>query len=122
MPSSFNAIVPMLCVVAAGIAALLAEALREPGERMPIAGLGIIGLISAGISAIWLWGRNATSFGVVTADNFGLFIVLVLVVIGVLTMAFSSQVVGRDRLPGGEYYGVTLLGLGGMMLMATASD
>ncbi len=112
----------MMCVVAAGIAALLAEALREPGERMPIAGLGIIGLAAAGVSAAWLWGRNATSFGVVSADNFGLFIVLVLVVIGILTMAFSSQVVGRDRLPGGEYYGVTLLGIGGMMLMATASD
>ena len=119
---SFNAIVPILCVVAAGIAALLAEAVREPGERAPIAGLGVIGLVAAGISAAWLWGRNATSFGVVSADNFGLFIVLVLVVIGLLTMAFSSQVVGRDRLPGGEYYGVTLLGLSGMMLMAMATD
>ncbi len=122
MPSSLNAIVPIMCVVAAGIAALLAEALRQPGERVPIAGLGVIGLAAAGVSAAWLWGRNATSFGVVAADNFGLFIVLVLVVIGLLTMAFSSQVVARDHLPGGEYYAVTLLGLGGMMLMATATD
>ena len=90
---SFNAIVPIMCVVAAGIAALLAEALRQPGERVPIAGLGVIGLVAAGISAAWLWNRNLTSFGVVSADNFGLFIVLVLVVIGLLTMAFSSQVV-----------------------------
>jgi NADH-quinone oxidoreductase subunit N len=119
---SFNAIVPIMCVVAAGIAALLAEALRQPGERVPIAGLGVIGLVAAGISAAWLWDRNTTSFGVVSADNFGLFIVLVLVVIGLLTMAFSSQVVSRDHLPGGEYYGITLLGLSGMMLMATASD
>ncbi len=119
---SFNAIVPIMCVVAAGIAALLAEALRQPGERVPIAGLGLIGLVAAGLSAGWLWNRNATSFGVVSADNFGLFIVLVLVVIGILTMVVSSQVVGRDHLPGGEYYGVTLLGLSGMMLMATASD
>ncbi len=119
---SFNAIVPILCVVAAGIAALLAEAMRRPGERLPIAGLGVIGLLAAGVSASSLWGRNATSFGVVSADKFGLFIVLVLVVIGLLTMAFSSQVVGRDRLPGGEYYGITLFGIAGMMLMATASD
>jgi NADH-quinone oxidoreductase subunit N len=119
---SFNAVVPILCVVAAGIAALVAEAMREPGEHIPIAGLGIIGLLASGTSAAWLWGRNATSFGVVFADKFGLFIVLVLVVVGLLTMAFSSQVVGRDHLPGGEYYGITLLGLSGMMLMATASD
>ncbi len=119
---SFNAVVPILCVVAAGIAALLAEALRQPGERLPIAGLGIIGLVAAGISAGWLWNRGATSFGVVSADNFGLFVVLVLVVIGLLTMVFSSQIVGRDHLPGGEYYAVTLFGIAGMMLMATAND
>ena len=44
MPSSIAAIVPILCVVAAAIAAMLAEALRDPGERWPIAGLGVIGL------------------------------------------------------------------------------
>jgi NADH-quinone oxidoreductase subunit N len=120
--SSFNAIVPIMCVVAAGIAALLAEAMRRPGERLPIAGLGVIGLLAAGVSAFWLWDRNATSFGVVAADNFGLFIVMVLVVIGLLTMVFSSQVVERDNLPGGEYYGITLFGIAGMMLMATAND
>src|SRR5512140_1027185 len=122
MPSSFNAIVPIMCVIAAGLAALLAEAVKRPGERPPIAGLGVIGLVAAGVSAAWLWGRNTTGFGVVVADNFGLFIVLVLVVIGVLTMVFSSQVVRRDGLPGGEYYGITLFGIGGMMLMAMATD
>ncbi len=122
MAASFNAIVPILCVVAAGIAALLAEAFRRPGERLPIAGLGVIGLAAAGVSASWLWGHNATSFGVVSADNFGLFIEMVLVGIGLLTMIFSSQLVWRDGLPGGEYYSVTLFGIAGMMLMATATD
>ena len=41
---SLTAIVPILCVVAAGLAAMLAEALRDRGERLPIAGLGVIGL------------------------------------------------------------------------------
>ena len=44
MRSSFNAIVPMACVTAAGIAAMVAEAFRERGERMPIGGLGVVGL------------------------------------------------------------------------------
>ncbi|RPJ80129.1 MAG: NADH-quinone oxidoreductase subunit N, partial [Acidobacteria bacterium] len=54
--------------------------------------------------------------------NFGLFVTLVLVVIGLLTMAFSSQTVGRDGLPTGEYYSLTLFSIAGMILMATASD
>ena len=34
MTPSLNAIVPMACVTAAGIAAMVAESFRDPGERM----------------------------------------------------------------------------------------
>jgi len=120
--SSITAIVPILCVTAAGIAAMLAEAFREPGERMPISGLGLVGLAGAAISAGLLWGRHATGFGVVAADTFGLFFVMILVVIGVMTMLLSPQFVAVDELPGGEYYALTLFALAGMMLMAMATD
>src|SRR5207302_5926370 len=74
MIASLNAIVPMACVAAAAIAAMIAEAFTAPGERMPIAPLGLIGLIGAGLAVGALWNHNATSFGVVAADNFGLFV------------------------------------------------
>ncbi len=122
MLSSITAIVPLLCVTAAGIAAMLAEAFREPGEHMPIAGLGLVGLVGAGISTALLWGRHETGFGVVAADTFGLFFVMILVVIGVMTMLLSPRLVERDELPGGEYYALTLFALAGMMLMAMATD
>jgi NADH-quinone oxidoreductase subunit N len=120
--SSFAAIIPILCVIAAGIAAMLAEALRQPGERMPISGLGFVGLTGAAITSVLLWGRNATSFGVVLADNFGLFTALVLIGVGFLTLLYSPQLVERDGLPPGEYYALTLFALAGMMLMAMATD
>ena len=120
--SSIVAIVPILCVMAAGIAAMLAEAFREPGERIPISGLGLVGLAGAGISTVLLWGRHATGFGVVAADTFGLFVVMILVVIGAMTMLLSPRMVERDQLPGGEYYALTLFALAGMMLMAMATD
>jgi NADH-quinone oxidoreductase subunit N len=119
---SITAIVPILCVAAAGLAAMLAEAFREPGERMPISGLGLVGLAGAGVSTALLWGRHATGFGVVSADAFGLFIVMVLVIVGVMTMLLSPQFVEHDALPGGEYYALTLFALAGMMLMAMATD
>ena len=106
--SEYLAIVPLVCVWLGGIAAMLAEAFRSPGERMPIAGLGIIGLLTAGASAVLLWNRGAVSFGVVTADNFGLFVVLILVLVGILTLALSAQVVERDGINAGEYYAITL--------------
>ena len=42
---------------------------------MPIAGLGIIGLVGAAVASVLLCGTaTRTSFGVVRADNFALFV------------------------------------------------
>ena len=120
--SAFDAIVPMSCVTLAALACVGAEAFRSRGERMPIGGLGIVGLIGAAIASALLWNRNAASFGVIVADNFGLFVTLVLVAVGVLTIMFSSQVVNRDAIPAGEYYSLVLFAIAGMMMMATAND
>jgi len=120
--TDYLAVVPLVCVWLGGIAAMMAEAFRSPGERMPIAGLGIVGLLAAGVSSVLLWNRNAASFGVITADNFGLFVMLVLVLVGIVTFALSPQIVERDGINAGEYYALTLFALGGMMLMAVAND
>lgn len=120
--ASLHAIVPMVCVVASAIAAMTAEAFRDPAERMPIAPLGVIGLAGAGIVVVALWNRNASSFGVVSADNFGLFVTGILVVVGVLSLAISGPGIERARLPQGEFYALMLFAVAGMMLMATASD
>jgi NADH-quinone oxidoreductase subunit N len=122
MFSSFSAVVPMACITAAAIAAMTAEAFRSPGERMPIGPLGLIGLLGAAVATLLLWDRNAVSFGVVVADNFALFITWVLIVVGVLSLAFSGPTVEREGLPAGEYYALMLFALGGMILMAMATD
>jgi NADH-quinone oxidoreductase subunit N len=122
MMQSFNAIVPMACVTAAGIAAMVAEAFRDPGERMPIAGLGVVGLVGAAIATAFLWNHNASSFDVVAADNFALFVTGILIVVGLLTLAISGPTIEREGLPRGEYYALMLFATAGMMLMAAASD
>jgi NADH-quinone oxidoreductase subunit N len=119
---SLNAIVPMACVAAAGIAAMIAEAFTAPGERMPVAPLGIIGLIGAALAVGALWDHNANSFGLVAADNFGLFVTGILVVVGVLSLAISAPAIDREGLPRGEYYAMMLFAISGMILMATATD
>ncbi len=87
----------MACVTAAGIAAMVAEAFRDPGERMPIAGLGVVGLLGAAFATVLLWNHNASSFGVVVADNFGLFVTGMLIVVGLLSLAISGPTIERER-------------------------
>jgi len=120
--AQIDAIVPMLCVTLAALASMGAEAFRARGERLPIGALGVVGLVGAAVAAVLLRGRNAEGFGVIAADNFGLFVTLVLTVVGVLTILFSSQVLERDGIPAGEYYALVLFSIVGMIMMATATD
>ena len=101
---------------------MIAEAFSVPGERMPIAPLGVIGLVGAALACLALWNHNTSSFGVVAADNFGLFVTGVLIVVGLLSLALSAPTIEREQLPRGEYYALLLFALAGMMLMATATD
>lgn len=120
--AQFDAVIPVICLAMAGLAVMLAESFRLKNEAMPLGGLAIIGLLGAGAASVFLWDRNATSFGVVTADNFALFVNLVLVAVGILTVFFTSQTAARDGLPAGEFYALMLFSMVGMMLMVQASD
>src|ERR687897_2460168 len=119
--TEYAAIIPLLIVALSGPGAMPAEAFRQPGERMPIAGLGLIGLAGAAVASVFLWDTDRISFGVIRADNFALFINIVLCIVGVLTMLFSNEVVEREGIPAGEYYALTLFALTGMMMMAAAT-
>jgi len=120
--SEYAAIIPIVIVALAAIASMLAEAIRRPGERMPIYGFGLIGCAGAALASYFLWNTDHQSFGVIRADNFALFINMILAVVGVLTMLFSNELVEREQIPPGEYYALTLFALCGMMMMAAATD
>jgi NADH-quinone oxidoreductase subunit N len=120
--TEYAAIIPLTIVALSAIAAMVAEAIRRPGERMPIAGFGLIGSAGAALASVFLWNSNAESFGVIRSDNFALFINIILCIVGVLTMLFSHETIERENLPAGEYYALTLFALCGMMMMAAATD
>jgi NADH-quinone oxidoreductase subunit N len=112
----------MLCATAGALVIMLAEAWRRKGERVPMGLLAVIALVATGGSLVLLWGRNQASFGVVTADNFGIFVSLLVVAAGLLTVAFSAQVLDRDGIPEGEYYTLVLFAVVGIVMMAMAND
>jgi hypothetical protein len=91
--TDFAALVPIVIVALSGIAAMLAEAFRQPGERMPIAGSrphrpgGRRDRLGRALAL------GPHGMGVIRADNFSLFVNMILCLVGVLTML----VLARDR-------------------------
>jgi NADH-quinone oxidoreductase subunit N len=124
--TDYAPLIPIIIVALSAAAAMLAEAFRQEGERMPIAGLGLIGLAGAAAASVFLWNswtdQTPDAFGVIRADNFALFINIILCIVGVLTMLFSHEIVEREHIPPGEYYALTLFAICGMMMMAAATD
>jgi NADH-quinone oxidoreductase subunit N len=120
--TEYLGLIPIAIVALSAAAAMLAEAFRQPGERMWIAGLGLIGLVGAAIASASLWNSDAHSMGVIRSDNFALFINIILCIVGILTMLFSDDVIEREQIPVGEYYALTLFAICGMMMMAAATD
>src|SRR4029453_11748759 len=118
----FATIVPVLIVSLAACAALLAEALRRKGERMPSGVFGIIGLVGAAYTSIQQWGLDRTRFGVICGDHFALFVNGLLCGVGLLTILLSWGTAERDGLPAGEYHALVLFAIAGMMLMGSAHD
>ena len=101
---------------------MLAEAFRARGERMPLGGLAIIGLVGAAAASVLLWNRNATSFGVIAADNFSLFVNLVIIIVGIMTVVVLVADHRARQPAGGRVLRTLLFAIVGMMLMAQATD
>src|SRR5688500_4948453 len=119
--TDLDALIPMLCITLTALATMGTEAFRGRNERLPIGWWGLIGLGGAALSSALLWNRNVVGFGVIVADNFGLFVTFILIVVGALTIMFSSQVVYRDGIPAGDYYALVLLSIVGMIILVKAT-
>src|SRR5690606_36703871 len=97
--TEYAARIPISIVALSAIAAMVAEAIRRPGERMPIAGFGLIGSAGAALASVFLSDSDALSLGVIRSDNFALSTTIVIYTIGLLTMFFSHEIAEREGIP-----------------------
>ena len=118
----FVAVVPVLLVVVAALAVLLAESFRRRDERMPMGWLSAIGLVGAIYTSLVQWDSFGQGFGVLVTDNFTVFFNVTICAIGLLTVMLSSGAARRDHLPEGEYHALMLFSIAGMMLMSSTNE
>jgi NADH-quinone oxidoreductase subunit N len=120
----FRAILPMVIVMVTGIVALIVEIARPKQNNNPIVGVTLLGLVAAAFALFGQLGQapSETLAGMVTQDQFGILMQLLLVVACFLCVMFSEGYLREKRIPFGEFYPLVLWSTSGAMLMATSKN
>lgn len=118
-------LLPALMVAITGVVVLLAQAFTPKGRPAPSAGLALTGLLAAlGATELIVQGngRGASVGGSYVADDFALFLHLVILGIGVLVVLLSPSYLRATRADRGEYYALLLFSIVGMLGLVSCRE
>jgi NADH-quinone oxidoreductase subunit N len=120
---NLSILAPALIVTLTALLVLLGELLTAADQKRWLGFLSLVGLLIAAGATIGLWGANTAAFSqMIVADNFGLFLTLVILIGAALSILLAIDFVRAHRVDQGEYYALVLFAVVGMILMATATD
>ncbi len=117
---------PMLIIGVVSIAVLLLEVFqRNRGSRNFLAWFSVLGLAAAGLYSTYLLSNNVNEVvvsGMVAVDSFSLTFNILFAGAGILGCLISPGFLESHRIHRGEYYGLLLFSVFGMMVMSSAMD
>ncbi|MEW5717970.1 MAG: NADH-quinone oxidoreductase subunit N, partial [Chloroflexota bacterium] len=120
---NLRVIAPVVIVTLAALIVLLAELVTPAHRKRWLGFASLIGVLVAAGATIGLWDANVSAFGrMVVADDFGLFLTLVILLGAALSILLAIDFIRAHRVDQGEYYVLVLFAVVGMILMATATD
>lgn len=120
---NLSILAPALIVTITALLVLLGELFTSPARKRWLGFASLIGLLIAAGATIGLWGANTAAFSqMIVADNFGLFLTLVILIGAALSILLAIDFVRAHRVDQGEYCALLLFAVVGMILMATATD
>jgi NADH-quinone oxidoreductase subunit N len=125
-------ILPVVVLVAwAMLVLLMTPFFRETGRGLwAVAspwGASLLGVALAGWSLVNQWralnvASAGTAYGMVHLDRFGIYLSLLVIVAGFLTLTFSARFLEREGVEEGEFYALALLAMAGMVLMLETTN
>jgi NADH-quinone oxidoreductase subunit N len=124
LPSvNFLPLAPVLMTAVTVLLLMLNDLVVPAREKNWLAVLGLVGLGAAGYTIIRLWNQNGSAFNEgVVADNYGLFLSLVILIAAGLAILLSLDFLHARELESGEYLALLAAAATGMVLMALAND
>ena len=119
---NLQAIMPLAVLMLAACALLVMEAFLPAERKGVIAVLAVISLlVTLGLTLMQT--GNTTAFnGMVMADGYARFLQVLFLGSGVLGILMAYDYLKRMGIERGEYYLLMIFSIGGMMMMAMASD
>ncbi len=118
------AILPTLILIISGMGLLLMGlVLPRQYRSITIALLALVGVGVAFIACVLRWDDPISGFdGAVVLDNYSLFLSIVFIIAGMLTVLLSLHYLRVRRIERFEYYPLLLLCISGMVLMSSVND
>ncbi len=122
--TDLTAILPTLILVAWGMGLVLVGLVVPLRHRsVAVAGLAVLGLGAALLTCTMLWDNPTSGFdGAVILDNYSLFLSIVFILAGILTVLLSFHYLPDRNIERFEYYPLLLFCISGMTLMSSVND
>ena len=122
----FEPLLPELVLVLFAMAGLLYEALAKRAEPVVHLSIGLVGVVLAGATSLWLWDWDgpATVLGdAVSTDRFAVLARLLLLVVAALGLLLGHQYFARSGdEQRGEFTPLVLFATSGMTLIVASAD
>jgi NADH-quinone oxidoreductase subunit N len=113
---------PISIVSLVGLIVLVVEALNTKTETVTC-WISLAGLATAIVVSVNSIGASCTAFsGMANGGGYSAFFAAVFSLAGLLTVMLSKSYIKKEGMEHGEYYGILLFAVVGMMLMAAAAD
>ena len=120
---TFQALAPLVAVVAGALVVMLAEAFLKRKGREPLAYVAALALLAAGALIVRSWNLDLSYFGGrLILDRFALLLMALFVVLGLFVVLMSLGYAARRGLDLGELCGLVLLAVSGLMIMVSSKD
>ena len=89
--------------------------------------VSLLGVFFAGWATMRQWRgvglvAATTAYGMVRVDRFGIYLSVLVLIVGLLTLLFSARFLEREGSEQGEFYALMLFALAGMVLMLQTTN
>jgi NADH-quinone oxidoreductase subunit N len=121
--NSFNALLPLLAVVAGALVILLLEVFIQKERRDYLGYASLVFLAAAAFLAVTSWGKEYSYFQRGLAlDDLAVFLTLLFLLAVAFVILLSLKYIRQQDANHGEIFGLLLLALSGLMIMTSSSD